>query len=131
MERGNIQIHSRKSMEQLIARCFPSNTAVICFYEPEGTHIDYGDVTEDVVYIPLDDFQTNLPQADMIAEFVHKAMTRGYNVICQCEKGQNRSAGCAAAIMEYYYKNGQSLFDSDWYRPDEMVYYAVLQALNR
>lgn len=86
-------------------------------------------VAEDVIYIPLDDFQTDLPQADMIADFVLKAMKKEHNIICQCEKGQNRSAGCAAAIMEYYYKDGQSLFDDDWYSPDEMVYYKLLDAL--
>lgn len=128
--KGSIKIYSRESMERQIARHFPDNTAVICFYDPYGTHIDYSGVAEDIIYISLDDFQTNLSQANQIAEFVRRAMKQEHNIICQCEKGQSRSAGCAAAILEHYYHTGQSVFDSDWYRPDEMVYYSVLDALD-
>ena len=127
--KGNIKIHSRSSMARQIARHFPNNTAIICFYDPCGTHIDYGSFTEDVIYVPFDDFQTDLPQAGQIAAFIHKMMKKGRNIICQCEKGQSRSAGCAAAIMQHYYHTGQSVFDNDQYRPDEMVYYSVLDAL--
>ena len=127
---GSIKIHSRQSMERQIARHFPSNTAIVCFYDPYGTYIDYNGIAEDVIYIPLDDFQADLPQAGRIAEFVHKMMETGHNIICQCEKGQSRSAACAAAILEHYYHAGQSVFDSDQYHPDEMVYYSVLNALD-
>lgn len=126
-----VLIYSRSSAERLIQNHFPDNTAVICFYDPDGTHLDYSGIAEDVIYIPLDDFQTDLPQADMITDFIRRAESQKQNIICQCEKGQNRSAGCAAAIMEYYHNNGQSVFDDDRYSPDEMVYYAVLNALDR
>ena len=126
-----IQIYSRSSAERLIQNHFPDNTTVICFYDTDGTHLDYSGYAAEVIYIPLDDFQTDLPQANKIADFIRRAESRGQNIICQCEKGQSRSAGCAAAIMEYYYSNGQSVFDDDRYRPDEMVYYALLNALDR
>jgi len=127
----NIQIYSRASAEQLIENSFPNDTVVICFYDPYGTHHDYRGFAEDVIYIPLDDFQSDLPQADMIAEFVKTAKEKGQDIICQCERGQSRSAGCAAAIMEYYCHSGQEIFDNDMYSPDEMVYYAVLSALDK
>ena len=127
----SIHIYSMASAEQLINTHFPDNTTVICFYDPYGTHLDYSGIAEYVIYIPLDDFQTDLPQADMIADFIRRAESQKQNIICQCEKGQNRSAGCAAAIMEYYHNNGQSVFDDDRYSPAEMVYYAVLNALDR
>lgn len=126
-----IQIYSRSSAERLIQNHFPDNTAVICFYDTDGTHLDYSGYAAEVIYIPLDDFQTDLPQANKIADFIRRAESRGQDIICQCEKGQSRSAGCAAAIMEYYYSNGQSVFNDDRYRPDEMVYYALLNALDR
>lgn len=67
----------------------------------------------------------------MIADFVQKSMYNNQNIICQCEKEQNRSAGCAAAILDHYYKTGNSIFDNEDYMPDDMVYYAVLDALER
>ena len=127
----NVQIYSRYSAEKLIQNHFPDSTAVICFYNPNETHLDYNGAAEDVIYIPLDTFQTDLPQADRIADFIRRAESKKQNIICQCEKGQSRSAGCAAAIMEYYNNNGQSVFDDDKYRPDDMVYYAVLNALDK
>ena len=37
----NVSIYSRKAIEELINHDFPSNTAVISFYDPETGH-DYG-----------------------------------------------------------------------------------------
>lgn len=129
---NNVIIYSRNTMESDIkAGRFLQNSVVICFYEPDGTHIEYSDIAEDVIYIPLDDFQNYLPHADMIADFVQKSMYNNQNIICQCEKEQNRSAGCAAAILDHYYKTGNSIFDDEDYMPDDMVYYAVLDALER
>lgn len=127
----NISICSRTAAKMLLQKEFPKNTSVICFYDTDGTHLDYSGYAAEVIYIPLDDFQTDLPQANKIADFIRRAESRGQDIVCQCEKGQSRSAGCAAAIMEYYYSNGQSVFDDDRYRPDEMVYYALLNALDR
>lgn len=126
-----VQICSRYSAERLIQTNFPKNTAVICFYDPDKKPLDYSGAAEDAVCIPLDSFQADLPQADMIADFIRRADSKKQNILCQCEKGQNRSAGCAAAIMEYYHNNGRDVFDDDRYRPDDMVYYAVLNALDR
>lgn len=125
-----IKICSRKATERLLQGQFPENTAVISFYDPDGkTSVDYSGKVDNVLYIPLDDLQTELPEAEKIARFINDAKANGLNIICQCESGQSRSAGCAAAILEHYYQMGQSVFDSDRYRPDEMVYYELLNAL--
>lgn len=133
-----IAIHSRKSIENLLYCNFPQNSAVISFYDPDRcnidksyTLVDYSNKTDNVLYIPLGDFQTELPEADKIAEFVYSAKTKEMQIICQCEAGQNRSAGCAAAILEHFSQLGDSVFNDDRYQPDEMVYYAVLNALER
>lgn len=116
---------------------FPKSTAVISFYDPDRYNtdpsyplVDYNGKADNALYIPLDDFQTELPEADKIAEFVYSAKSKKLRqIICQCESGQNRSAGCAAAILEHFSKSGGSIFNDDRYHPDEMVYYAVLDAL--
>lgn len=123
-------ICSRKEAERLLRENFPERTVVISFYDSDGeAPVDYSGKADNVLYVPLDDFQTELPEAERIARFINDAKANGLNIICQCESGQSRSAGCAAAILEYYCHMGQSVFDSDQYRPDEMVYYSVLDAL--
>jgi protein-tyrosine phosphatase len=131
-----IDIYSRNSIERLFHKNFPQNTAVISFYDPDRynndknyTLVDYSEKADSVLYIPLDDFQTELPEARKIAEFVYSAKSKEMQIICQCESGQNRSAGCAAAILEYFNQAGNLIFSDDRYHPDEMVYYAVLDAL--
>lgn len=134
-----IKICSRKAIERLLQGQFPEHTAVISFYNPPYTYennavrspVDYLGKTDRIFQIVLDDFETSMPEASNLAEFVDAAISDGLNIICQCESGQNRSAGCAAAILEHYSHTGQVVFDSDKYRPDEMVYYSVLGALEK
>lgn len=134
-----IKIYSRKTAEKLLQGQFPEHTAIISFYNPPYAHggsttytpVDYTGKAERVFQIALDDFQTSMPEAADLAKFIDVAISDGLNIICQCESGQNRSAGCAAAILEHYCHTGQSVFDSDKYRPDEMVYYSVLDALEK
>lgn len=126
----NVKICSRKEAERLLNYGFPADTAVISFYDSDSIpRVDYQKKADSVLYVPLDDFQTELPQARGIAKFIRTAKAKGLNIICQCESGQNRSAGCAAAILEHYQHTGQSVLDNDRYHPDEMIYYAVLDAL--
>ena len=133
-----ISIYSRKSIELLFDISFPGKTAVISFYDPDRYNndkkyklVDYSGKANSLLYIPLDDFQTELPEAEKIAEFVYPAKSKELKIICQCESGQNQSAGCAAAILEHFNQAGDSIFSDDTYHPDEMVYYAVLDALER
>ena len=126
----NVKICSRKEAERLLNHGFPADSAVISFYDSDSApRVDYQKKADSVLYVPLDDFQTELTQAKEIAKFICTAKAKGLNFICQCESGQNRSAGCAAAILEHYQHTGQSVFDNDRYHPDEMIYYAVLDAL--
>ena len=110
---------------------FSKTWKLLSFYNTGENPVDYGEYNDNVIFLPLDDFQTYIPQVDDIAEFIRNAQKNGQDIICQCEMGRNRSAGCAAAILEYYYRNGQEIFEDDRYRPDEMVYYEVLRALEK
>lgn len=144
----NVSIHSRKSMEELLKGDFPSNVAVISFYDPElleldeeYTPIDYSVNSERVCSIGLLDidmdslseynltYETYFPEADDVAQFIYHAVREGLDIICQCEYGESRSAGCAAAILEHFYKTGISIFADFRYYPNKLVYHKLFNAL--
>ena len=144
----NVTIYSREAIERIITEgSFPDNTAVISFCDPELKHIDkdyfrvdYTSVCDDVFYCEVDDldldylpkkgytYETYFPEADDMAAFIVRAYADGKNIICQCEYGQSRSAGCAAAIKEYFYKDGISMFADYNYYPNQVVFHKVYDA---
>lgn len=146
-----VYIYSRDQAEEMIAgKRFPSDTAVISFYDPaikridkNYSHVDYSGVCDMVFYSELDDldldvlcdkgytFETYFSEADDMAKFIYKAYNSGMDIICQCEYGQSRSAGCAAAIMEHFYHNGIKVF-ADYARwPNQLVFNKLFDALER
>ena len=145
-----ISIYSRKSIEKLLKKDFPKNAVVISFYDPPGKFrdaeyrpVDYTAKTNCVFQIALYDidlavlpkyhltYETYLPEADDLAEFIFNALKEGKDIICQCEYGESRSSGCAAAIHEYFYKDGIKIFADYRYYPNQMVYHKVYDALER
>lgn len=147
----NISIYSREQAESMIAEDkFPKNVAVISFYDPaikridkDYSHIDYSGVCKTVFYSELDDldlevlkekgytYDTYFPEADEMAKFIYNAYDSDMDIICQCEYGQSRSAGCAAAIFEHFYHNGISVFANYNYYPNQVVYHKIFDALKR
>lgn len=148
----DVSIYSREQIERIIAEGkFPKNTAVISFYDPAikridkaYSHVDYSKICNTVFYSELDDldleilgdkgyttYDTHFLEADDIAAFVYRAYDRGLNIICQCEYGQSRSAGCAAAILEHFYHAGMSVFGNYKYYPNQVVYHKVYDALEK
>ena len=144
-----ISIYSRKEIEKMIDNDFPKNTAVISFYDPKGirsdnlTPVDYRNKAEMVYQVAVYDidieclkdygltFDTYLPEADKIAEFIYKAKEKGFDIICQCHYGQSRSAGCAAAILEHFEKNGISIFANYRYCPNQVIFNKIFDALEK
>ena len=146
-----VYIYSREQAEKMIAeKRFPTNTAVISFYDPaikhinkNYTHIDYSGVCDMVFYSELDDldidvlgnkgytFESYFSEADDMAAFVKKAFDCGRDIVCQCEYGQSRSAGCAAAILEHFYHTGITVF-ADYARfPNQLVFNKLFEALEK
>lgn len=146
-----VSVYSRKEAEKMISDgSFPKNTAVISFYDPKIKHIDsdydcinYYGYADEVFYSELDDldigyltkkglsYDTYFPEVDELAEFIYYAYNKGMNIICQCEYGQSRSAGCAAAILQHFYGTGIDIF-ADYRRyPNQVVYNKVSDALNK
>lgn len=143
-----VSIYSREKIEKIIDTDFPKNTAVISFYDPKGirsdnlTPVDYKNKTEMIYQVALYDidfeylykynltYDTYLHEAKEIAEFIYKAKEKGFDIICQCQYGQSRSAGCAAAILEHFEKNGISIFANYNYYPNQVVFNKMLKALD-
>lgn len=143
-----VSIYSREEIEKLIATDFPKNTAVISFYDPKGirsdnlTPVDYKNKAEMIYQVAVYDidikcledygltFDTYLPESKEIAEFIYNAKEKGFDIICQCQYGQSRSAGCAAAILEHFEKNGISIFANYNYYPNQVVFNKMLKALD-
>ncbi|MDE7307282.1 MAG: hypothetical protein K2N61_01245 [Lachnospiraceae bacterium] len=144
-----IEIYSRESIEKLLENNFPEDVAVISFYDPVNPRtgekdkpVDYSHKTSRVFSVAIHDidieilsdygltYDTYFPEVDRLAEFIYAAYSEGLDMICQCEYGQSRSAACAAAISEYFYHNGISIFADYRYYPNQMVYHKVFDALN-
>lgn len=91
-------------------------------------HIDI--VFDDINYKYIQEPYDNIfPQADDIAKFIIESIKKGKKILCKCSYGQSRSAGCAAAILEYYYGEGSLIFKDDNYHPNMIVFNKTLIAL--
>ena len=140
-----VQIFSRKEAISLIKKgYFPDGTAVISFCD-RGTkpsdRVDYSSVCDRVMYIELDDlgyddlaeegytYDSFFPEAEEAAEFIVDAFNDDFDIVCQCEYGESRSAGCAAAIEEHFFHNGIYTFQDFDYYPNKMIYHKIYDAL--
>ena len=142
-----VSVFSRNKAESLISKGdFPPNAAVISFCDC-GTkpcdRIDYSTVCGRVMYIVLDDlgiddlneegytYDTFFPEAHEAAEFILDAYNSGLSIMCQCEYGESRSAGCAAAIEEHFCKRGIRIFEDFGYYPNKVIYHKILDELRK
>ena len=145
----NVAIYSREAIEKLMREDFPNNAAVISFYDPPTKRnakfytppVDYSGKTSRVFQIALNDLDpsaledvgltvdTFFTEADDLADFIYAAKADCLDIICQCEYGQSRSAGCAAAILEHFSKTGVSIFTDYRYFPNQLVYHKVFDTL--
>ena len=144
-----VKIYSRKAMEALLSKGNLKNTAIISFHDPEWRGrgrtepVDFTGKCDRVMQIGIHDLdpealsdfglsvETYFPEADALAEFIYKAKEEGLDIICQCEYGQSRSAGCAAAILQHFSKNGIDVFVDYRYYPNQLVYHKVFDALTK
>ena len=123
-----VEIYSRKAIDELIARGFPQDMAVISFYTPnnkwEGMQspVDYSGICNNVFYVGIPDidieiladygytYDTYFAEADELARFIYEARAEGLDIICQCDYGQSRSTACAAAILQHFEERGIDIF---------------------
>lgn len=66
-----------------------------------------------------------------ITDFVKKyeSSNKEVNLIVNCEAGQSRSAGVAAAIMKYLYNDDTPIFNNSKYTPNMLCYNKILYSL--
>ena len=133
----------------LLKNGFPKNTAVISFYTPTykerlgKDRVDYKGKCTRIFYVGAHDidppclpdycltYESYLPEADSLAEFIYAAHRDGLDILCQCDYGQSRSAACAAAILEHFEGCGIDIFADYRYYPNQMVYHKVFDALQK
>ena len=133
-----INIYSRSVMERLIEKGLPDNTAIISFSDTEDDFLDFPKGT-DVLRIAFYDVRPHtvakehydriLPEAKQIAEYIYQKKLEGKDLICQCDYGISRSAGCAAAVLQRWGKKGIEVFADYHYTPNQFVYNKVYKAL--
>lgn len=146
----NVEIYSRKSIEKLLEGKCLKDVAVISFYDPisdvsftDYAPIDYTSKCNRVFQIAIPDihfdelkeynltYDTYFPEVERLADFIMTAKKDGLDIICQCEYGESRSAGCASAILEYFCCNGISVFTDYRYCPSQLVFNKVFESLKR
>ncbi len=138
-----ITILSRKAAEAAIKSNRLQNTAVISFYDPGDTPLDYSGACDRVFSVAIHDrdpsaladvgltVETYFHEADAVAEFIYGAKADGLDIVCQCEYGQSRSAACAAAILQHFSRRGIDVFADYRYYPNQLVYHKVFDALEQ
>ena len=145
-----IQVHisSREDIEKIYPENIFKDKVVISFYDPVPHYngpdykpVDYTNKSDKVFYVPLRDidieilpdykltYDTYFPESEELAKFIYDAAENRYSIICQCEFGQSRSAGCAAASREHFFGDGIKVFSDYRYYPNQMVYHKVFEAL--
>ena len=143
-------IYSRKAIKKILQSGFPNNAVVISFYDPPNIMtgeitkpLNFNGIAKRVFTISIHDIDleiledyglsvdTYFPEVNNLAEFIYEAYKNGLDIICQCEYGQSRSAACAAAILEHFYKTGITVFSDYKYYPNQLIFNKVLTALNQ
>lgn len=148
MLKNKIEIMPREKAERLMADGAPNNVAVISFYDPKSKStlkdyapVDYANVCSRVFSVAIHDididilsnygltFETYFSEADELARYIIKNIAEWYDLICQCEYGQSRSAACSVAIKEYYDKCGIEVFANYRYYLNQIIFNKLLDAL--
>ena len=140
----NVKIYSNNDLNERLKSGKLENTLLIAFYDPQyNSPTDFSGKAERVVTLPVPDLDKDdleeygytedsyFSQADSAAEFIIKAVRDGLDIACVCEYGESRSAGCAAAIKEFYEGNGIEIFADERYYPNKIIFNKLLAALRK
>ena len=150
-----ILIKSRKEIEMLSKKSFPTQTLVISITDANDTPVELTNEPEYLIRVAFDDVDNDVvidevgneasPEEKAVVEKkynmisqeqAHEIAKTYYNhkdeintLICQCEHGQSRSAAVAAAILEFRNRRGIEIFADDRFYPNKVVFRRVLEAL--
>lgn len=141
----DVKVLSKRDLNGFIEEGFYDKPAIISFYKPDEKPIKLPDDIDDikVLFVKADDLDRDelkhmnisysqyLPESDKIAEFILEAYKEDRDIICQCCYGQSISAGCAAAIKEYFDNDGIRFFSDYRFCPNQLVFHKIYNALKR
>jgi predicted protein tyrosine phosphatase len=145
---------SRIALMELAKEPFPSDVAVISIANSDYEDVELVHQPEHILRLKFDDVSDEIyeellgrkpsvremhqigsrfhmlsnAQTQQMADFVLRMGNKG-TLICQCEHGQSRSAGVAAAVLEYYGRKGINVFADARYYPNKYVFRKLLHAL--
>lgn len=88
-------------------------------------YLSFEDVSE------ADDGAMTAEDDAKIRDFVQCRQNKVDTIWVQCEMGVSRSAGIAAALMEYFGEDMTALFESDTYCPNMLCYELTGKALKQ
>lgn len=150
----NVEIMSRKSLMAMAEKPFPADTAVISITNSDNEDVELQNLPKQILRLKFDDVSDEIyedilgrkpnvremhqlakrfhmlsnDQTQLLADFILSWKETG-TLICQCEHGQSRSAGVAAAVMEYYYRKGVHIFADARYCPNKYIFRKLLRSL--
>ena len=108
-----VSVYPKEVLEQMRAEGrLPNDTALICFDDADQM------------------IGADAPaHADAMARVIMQAYADGKDIAVSCDRSV--SAGCAAAVMEFFAHDGIAIFADARYAPDRAVYHMLLAALAR
>lgn len=150
----NVEIMGREELMVLAKKPFPGGTSLISITDSDDPDVVLEHQPERVLRLKFDDVSDEIfeellgrkptvremhqiasrfhllsnAQTQQMADFILGTPSEG-TLICQCEYGQSRSAGVAAAVMEHYYSKGIHIFADVRYYPNKLVFRKLLCSL--
>ena len=141
-----IKIMRRTALQDLALEPFEERVAVISITSVHNPIVELENMPEEILRLSFDDLDNDAvaehrkrieekhhmfsdEQARQVAEFYNRVKGNVGTLICQCEYGQSRSAGVAAAIIEFTTGKGIRVFADDRYFPNKFVFRKVFNAL--
>lgn len=149
-----VKIMSRKDLMELAKEPFSADVAVISITDSDDEDVELQYQPEHLLRLKFDDVSDEIfeqmlgrkptvaemrqissrfhmisnAQSKQIADFIISQKTTG-TLVCQCEYGQSRSAGVAAAVEEYYHRRGVRIFADPRYFPNKYIFRKLLRSL--
>lgn len=135
----DIIVKSKKEMEEYAMQEHNKTSIVISIASKNNDKAniksDYNNKIKDIQFVRFDDTDSlggiECIDASKIKRFLlkHIGDTDLDLIIVQCEAGQSRSAGVAAALMKYFWNDDTTIFNNHKYTPNMLCYRTMLNEL--
>ena len=143
-----MEIRVLSKQQAIIRSCtdFDKKKIIISIRDPHNDKAEFiqgNSSIKDVLYLSFYDiseetksifggYESMSPiDAILIRDFVLKWQNEIDTIWVQCEMGMSRSAGIAAAIMEYFDIDSKEILESNQYYPNRLCYNVTKNALNK